>query len=40
MTTTELNELIITKLGVKPGTLYADFAVNAVRFMWQATSTA
>lgn len=36
MTTTELNELIITKLGVKPGAIYADFAVNAVRFMWQA----
>lgn len=36
MTTTELNELIITKLGVKPGTLYADFAVNAVRFIWQS----
>lgn len=36
MTNAELNELIITKLGIKPGTLYADFAVNAVRFMWQA----
>lgn len=36
MTTTELNELIFNKLGVKPVTLYADFAVNAVRFMWQA----
>lgn len=36
MTIAELNGLIITKLGVKPGTLHVDFAVNAVRFMWQA----
>lgn len=38
MTTTELNELIITKLGVKPGTLYADFAVNAVRFTYHGNT--
>ena len=38
MTATELNELIITKLGVKPGTLYADFAVNAVRFTYHGNT--
>lgn len=38
MTNTELNELIITKLGVKPGTLYADFAVNAVRFTYHGNT--
>lgn len=38
MTTTELNELIITKLGVIPGTLYADFAVNAVRFHYHGNT--
>lgn len=38
MTTTELNELIIAKLGVKLGTIYADFAVNAVRFTYQGNS--
>lgn len=37
MTSTELNELIITKLGIKPGTLYADFAVNAVRFNYHGS---
>lgn len=38
MTTTELNELIITKLGFKPGTLYADFAVNAMRFYYHGNT--
>lgn len=38
MTTTELNELIIIKLGVIPGTLYADFAVNAVRFHYHGNT--
>lgn len=38
MTTTELNELIITKLGFKPGTLYADFAVNAIRFYYHGNT--
>lgn len=38
MTTTELNELIITKLGVIPGTLYADFAVNALRFHYHGNT--
>lgn len=38
MTTTELNELIIVKIGIKPGTLYADFAVNAVRFHYHGNA--
>lgn len=38
MTSTELNELIIAKLGVIPGTLYADFAVNAVRFHYHGNT--
>lgn len=38
MTNTELNELIIAKLGVIPGTLYADFAVNAVRFHYHGNT--
>lgn len=38
MTIAELNELIIAKLGVIPGTLYADFAVNAVRFHYHGNT--
>lgn len=38
MTNTDLNELIIAKLGIKPGCIYADFAVNAVRFTYRGNS--